>query len=214
MSDSVALRAVIFDLGGVVFDSPLAFITGYENRHGLPSHFVARMVGGYGGPEGPWQRLECGDISLVEFCERFDADARAMGIELRTAELMHEMHERAAIRPAMLEGIRKLRTHGFKVGALTNNWVVGNDHDERMQPLRNEFDAFVESCKTGMRKPDPRIYVHACETLDVEPSATAFLDDIGSNLKAAKSLGMTTIKVKDATSALRELGGIVGVDLG
>jgi putative hydrolase of the HAD superfamily len=213
MSSSVTLTAVLFDLGGVVFDSPLSFITEYEAKHDLPAHFVARMVGGYGGPDGPWQRLECGDISLSEFCERFDTDALALGVELRTADLMREMHERAAIRPVMVEGIRKLRAHGFKVGALTNNWVVGDDHDARMRPLREEFDAFVESCKVRMRKPDPRIYAHACETLGIEPGLVVFLDDIGSNLKAAKGLGMTTIKVRDAESALSELGGIVGVDL-
>ena len=209
----MALSTVIFDLGGVVFDSPLALIADYEGRHGLPADVVARMVGGYGGPDGPWQRLECGDITLAEFCDRFDADARTAGIPLRTTELMREMHERAAIRPVMVAGIRKLRALGFKVGALTNNWVVGDDHDVRMQSLRDEFDAFVESCKVRLRKPDPRIYAQACRALAVEPGAVVFLDDIGSNLKAAQRLGMTTIKVVDPESALRELGAVLGVEL-
>lgn len=212
-STASGVVAVIFDLGGVVFDSPLALITEYEARHALPTHFVARMVGGYGGPEGPWQRLECGDISLAEFCGRFDADAEALGVSLRTADLMREMHERASIRPIMVDGIRRLRASGFKVGALTNNWAVGDDHDARMRPLKDEFDVFVESCKVRMRKPDPRIYLHACEALGVEPPAAVFLDDIGSNLKAAKSLGMTTIKVEDPEMALRELGTLLGATL-
>ncbi|HEX7670808.1 MAG TPA: HAD family phosphatase [Polyangiaceae bacterium] len=211
---SDSLSSVIFDLGGVVFDSPLALINEYEARHGLPTHFVARMVGGYGGPDGPWQRLECGDLSLSGFCERFDADAEALGVSLRTAELMREMHESAAVRPSMIDGIRKLRASGFKVAALTNNWEVGEDHDERMSPLRSEFDAFVESCKVRMRKPDPRIYLHACEALGIQPDAAVFLDDIGSNLKAAKALGMATIKVSDPAAALGELAALLGVDLG
>ena len=38
-----------------------------------------------------------------------------------------------------------------------------------------------------------------------------FLDDLGINLKPARSLGMHTIKVVDAGSALRELEGLVGL---
>ena len=39
------------------------------------------------------------------------------------------------------------------------------------------------------------------------------LDDIGLDLKAARALGMTTIKVSDPDVALRELGALVGFDL-
>jgi putative hydrolase of the HAD superfamily len=208
------LSSVIFDLGGVVFDSPLALITEYEVRHGFPPHFVARMVGGYDGPAGPWQRLECGDISLAEFCGLFDRDAAAKGVPLQTADLMREIHEGAAIRPPMIAAIRKLRENGLKVAALTNNWVVGDDHDARMGALKREFDGFIESCKVRMRKPDARIYGLACEALGTAPESAVFLDDIGSNLKAAKALGMTTIKVGDPEIALRELGSVIGVDLG
>jgi epoxide hydrolase-like predicted phosphatase len=209
----VNITAVIFDLGGVVFDSPLALISEYETRNGLPPHFVARIVGGYGGADGPWQRLERGEILLAEFCEHFDRDARAAGHTLRTAELMREMHERASLRPVMLDAIRSLRLRGYKVSALTNNWAVGDDHDERMSPLRAEFDGFVESCKVGMRKPDPRIFLHACELLGIEPKEAAFLDDIGENLKAARKLGMATIKVGLPEAAIEELGTVLGVPL-
>jgi len=47
----------------------------------------------------------------------------------------------------------------------------------------------------------------------VEPPETAFLDDIGANLKSAKALGMHTIKVDDPEQALRELGALVGFAL-
>ncbi|HVU04439.1 MAG TPA: HAD family phosphatase [Polyangiaceae bacterium] len=209
----MAHRAVFFDLGGVVFDSPLAYITEFEAEHGLPPHFVARIVGGYGGPDGPWQKLERGDITLEDFCERFDRDALAQEHALRTAELMRGMHGRFRPRPVMVAAIRKLREAGLRVAALTNNWVVGETYDAEMQPLRDEFHAFVESCKVRMRKPDPRIFVHACEVLGVAPTESVFLDDIGENLKSARKLGMTTIKVSEPEAALRELGAALGLAL-
>jgi putative hydrolase of the HAD superfamily len=66
----------------------------------------------------------------------------------------------------------------------------------------------------GLRKPDPRIYRLTCRELGVEPAQAAFLDDIGRNLKPARALGMTTIKVEDPAMALRELGAVLGFDLG
>jgi epoxide hydrolase-like predicted phosphatase len=114
----------------------------------------------------------------------------------------------------MLEAIRRLRAGGLRVGALTNNWRrEGPDDDVIPHRLRAHFDAFVESRVVGLRKPDPRIYVLACRELGVEPARTAFLDDIGGNLKPARALGMATIKVDDPARALRELGELVGLDL-
>jgi len=64
-----------------------------------------------------------------------------------------------------------------------------------------------------MRKPDPRMYQLICRELGVAPSQTVFLDDIGTNLKSARALGMTTIKVEDPELALRELGALLALEL-
>lgn len=210
----MVIRAAVFDLGGVVFDSPLALIADFERRRGLPEHFIARVVGGYGASEGPWHRLERGELTVEAFCERFDSDVRALGQTFSTAELMREMSERAGIRPVMLQAIRRLREGGLTVGALTNNWVTDPGYDERLRPLRAEFHGFIESCKVGMRKPEPGIYEHTCRTLGITPGEAVFLDDMGPNLKAARALGMLTIKVSDPVAALRELEGHVGFGLG
>jgi putative hydrolase of the HAD superfamily len=82
-----------------------------------------------------------------------------------------------------------------------------------MAQLRVEFDAFIESARVGLRKPDPRIYQLACEQLGVTPEQAVFLDDIGQNLKAARALGMTTIKVDGEQQALSELEALLGLSL-
>lgn len=46
-----------------------------------------------------------------------------------------------------------------------------------------------------MRKPNPLIYQLVLSKLQVEPSEAVFLDDLGENLKAARALGIATIKV-------------------
>ncbi len=80
--------------------------------------------------------------------------------------------------------------------------------------LRGHFDAFFESSMIGLQKPDPRIYEHACAGLAIAPAEAIFLDDIGRNLKTARALGMTTIKVATPEQALAELAALVGFPLG
>jgi epoxide hydrolase-like predicted phosphatase len=118
----------------------------------------------------------------------------------------------AVPRPRMLEAIRRIRERGLRVAALTNNWVTTEVRPERAA-LREMFHVFVESSAVGLRKPDPRIYQLTCRQLGVEPPQAVFLDDIGRNLKSARALGMTTIKVDDPDMALRELGAVLGLDL-
>ena len=51
------------------------------------------------------------------------------------------------------------------------------------------------------------------DRLGVEPLEAAFLDDLGVNLKPARALGMTTIKVGDPDAAISELEAVVGFPL-
>lgn len=211
MSAAVPMEAVVFDLGGVVFESPLALLREFERRRGLPDFFIASVVGSYGAEDGPWPRLERGELSLAEFCERFDADVRARGQAFSSAEMMRDLAAYATVRHEMIDAIRKIRGAGLRVAALTNNWVIGEDHDAILEPLRAEFDVFVESCKVGMRKPDPRIFDLTLGKVGVPAARAAFLDDMGENLKAARALGLTTIRVKEPRPALEELGRVIGI---
>jgi putative hydrolase of the HAD superfamily len=203
------VRAVIFDLGGVVIDSPLHAIRRYEREIGIPEGIVNRVVVDTG-PQGAWSRLERGELSMLDFHRDFEAELRALGHSISAATMMARIAE-CGPRPAMLEAIRRIRVRGLRAGALTNNWA--NERGEPSHDLAELFDAFIESSKVGLRKPDPRIYRLACEALGAAPSETVFLDDIGRNLKAARELGMRTIKVDEPEPALAELSRHVGFAL-
>ena len=205
----MAIRAVLFDLGGVVVGSPLHVIAAYEAELGVQAGLVNRVVAG-GGPDGAWCRLERGEVDLEAFYPLFDAECLAAGGLLSAREMMTRIGTAILPREEMLEAIRRLRERGLLVGAVTNNW---KSPEEGTGALRGHFDAFVESAVTGIRKPDPRIYRMACEALEIESTEAVFLDDIGANLKAARELGMKTIKVVEPTAALAELEAIVGFPL-
>jgi putative hydrolase of the HAD superfamily len=75
------------------------------------------------------------------------------------------------------------------------------------------FDHVIESSVIGIRKPEPEFYRRALDIVGVGAAEAVFLDDLGINLKPARAMGMTTIKVVDADQALAELEAVVGIAL-
>lgn len=207
----MAIRAVIFDLGGVVLGSPPHAFRAYEKERGIEINFLNRMVM-RNGPTGAWARLERGELDMLEFIAEFDAEALRDGVTISTAELMERVALASMPRESMVLAVRKIRAHGFKTAALTNNWIA-EDQNSKMALLRGEFDVFVESALEGLRKPDPKIYELTCARLGVTPSEVIFLDDLGPNLKPAKAMGMHTIKVDEPEPAIAELERLLGKTL-
>ncbi len=208
----MSIEAVVFDLGGVVFPSPLDVFRVYEREHGLPNRFISEVV--LADPEhGAWGRLERGDLGLEEFCDAFDAECAAHGGTVDSRDLMRAVGAGLEPRAAMVTAIGAIRDRGLKTAALTNNWADEPGRGDRVSPTADWFDVVVESAVEGLRKPDPRIYLLVCERLDVQPPAAVFLDDLGANLKPARELGMTTIKVDEPEAALAELGSVLGFAL-
>ncbi len=208
-------RAVIFDLGGVVFPSPFDAFAAYEREHGLPDRFIRGVVAA-SADHGAWARLERSELSFDEFSVAFSAECAAAGGTVDAADLMREIGRGFEPRPEMVQAIRTIRARDLKVGALTNNWAPSStEADAAPHALGHlgNFDVVVESAVEGLRKPDPRIYELVCERLAVEPPETVFLDDLGVNLKPARALGMTTIKVTEPGEALAELSAVLGFSL-
>ena len=95
-------------------------------------------------------------------------------------------------------------------GSAGSDGKDGMPRDGAMGQVLALFDVVVESSRAGVRKPDPAIYRMICDELGVEPGEAVFLDDLGINLKPARAMGMTTIKVVDPAVALAELEAVVG----
>ncbi len=209
--------AVLFDLGGVVLGSPLHAIRDYEAELGLDRNAI-NLVAANTAPAGAWSRLERGELEMEAFYPAFEADCRGAGIEMDAREMMARMALSTGPRPVMIAALGKLRREGYRLGALTNNWAHTGDEERPEQndgtrDLKAHFHIFIESSVEGLRKPDPRIYELACTRLEKRADEIVFLDDIGPNLKPARAMGMSTIKVETPEEALTELSAILGLDL-
>jgi putative hydrolase of the HAD superfamily len=199
------IKAVCWDFGGVILSSPFESFAAYEQRKGLPKDFI-RTLNATNPEANAWSKLERNEVPFEEFCELFEAEARGAGGEVDAREIMTTIQ--GEIRPQMVEAVRRCKER-LKTALLTNNWVSPEgSHDPH--DVLHLFDVIVESRQVGVRKPDPRFYQRALELLDIQPHEAVFLDDLGVNLKPAKAMGMTTIKVIDPDDALDQLEAAVG----
>jgi putative hydrolase of the HAD superfamily len=117
----------------------------------------------------------------------------------------------------MVDALRRIGTR-FKTGCITNNLpanAIGSAGGRGfyVAEVMALFSHVIESARIGLRKPDPRIYRMMVEALGVEPVACVYLDDLGVNLKPAREMGMTTIKVVSAPQAIAELEMATGMKL-
>ena len=117
----------------------------------------------------------------------------------------------------MVEALKRIKAK-FKTGCITNNLpanAIGSLTGRTLYvaEVMALFDHVIESAKIGLRKPDPRIYRMMVETLKVDPKNCVYLDDLGVDLKPAREMGMTTIKVAGAAQAIAELEAATGLAL-
>jgi putative hydrolase of the HAD superfamily len=209
--------AVLWDFGGVILSSPFEAFNRYEAERGLPHNFI-RRINSRNPDHNAWAQMERGEIDTERFAEAFEDEARALGGALSGRKVLELIS--GEVRPEMVEALKRVRQR-HRIACITNNMPAGHGPSmtrsaqtaEQIAQIMALFEHVVESSKLNMRKPDPRIYHHACELLDVAPEACVYLDDLGINLKPARAMGMRTIKVESAAQALGELESHLGIAL-
>jgi putative hydrolase of the HAD superfamily len=200
------IRAVLWDFGGVITTSPFEAFARYERENALPEGFV-RGLNAANHHTNAWAKLERSEVALDEFCSLYEEEARAAGHNIDARAVLACLS--GDVRPEMIAALRAIKRNGLRQACLTNNFSPMEKRGE----ILDVFDVVIESSRIGVRKPEPRFYAIACEKLGIEPSQAVMLDDLGVNLKPAREMGMTTIKVVDPEDALRELGSLLGFAL-
>jgi epoxide hydrolase-like predicted phosphatase len=194
------LRAMMIDWGGVLTqpmrETVRAWITAdqidWERYLAVVGPWLTDAYAANGdGGLNPVHALERGECTVAEF------ETLLAGLLVRTdggpvlAEgLLTRMLSAGRPVPAMYQLIRDLRARGVRTALLSNSWGPTGYPREDFPHL---FDAVVISGEVGMRKPEPRIFRHAAELLDLEPEHCVFVDDLEANVTAAVGCGMTGV---------------------
>lgn len=211
----MTIEAVIFDFGGVLTTSPFEAFARYEMERGLPTDII-RRTNAANHLENAWAKFERAEVDIDTFDKLFAAESLALGAEVRGRDVLPLLQ--GDLRPEMVEALKRIKAQ-FKTGCITNNLpanAIGSMTGRSLYiaEVMVLFDHVIESAKIGLRKPDPRIYQLMVETLKVDPKKCVYLDDLGVNLKPAREMGMTTIKVTSGAQAIAELEAATGLKLG
>lgn len=191
------IDAALFDFGGVLVREGSVNDFARMAPHADPELVLRHAVGPYHeDADHPWHRVERGELDMVEWY-RLTVDALAEdGIEVvvptgggGSRALLFTPNE------PVVDAVRAVRAAGGRTAVVTNNVRELSETWRPVLPLDDLFDTVVDSCEVGLRKPNPAIYLLACERLGADPRRTVLLDDIESNLRGAEVAGLRGIHV-------------------
>ena len=208
------IEAVIWDFGGVLTTSPFEAFARFEKERGFPVDII-RRTNAANHLENAWAKFERAEIDVEAFDRLFAEESRAFGAGVRGKEVLPLLQ--GDLRPEMVEALKRIKAQ-CRTGCITNNLpanAIGSTSGRSLYvaEVMALFDHIIESAKIGLRKPYPRIYRMMIDALKVDPAKCVYLDDLGVNLKPAREMGMTTIKVVDGPQAIAELEMATGMQL-
>jgi len=211
------IKAVFWDFGGVITTSPFDSFNIYEKENNLAKDFI-RQVNATNPDNNAWAKLERNEIDILKFNDLFLAESSKLGYPIPGIEVISLLQ--GQLRPEMIGALKKIKGQLIQA-CLTNNISSPNEElsDENVSiagkndEVMSLFDFVIASSEQNVRKPDLDFYQLALEEANVRPNEVVFLDDLGINLKPARALGMHTIKVTDASNALRELNDLLPIDI-
>ena len=203
--------AVLFDFGGVLVSSPFDLLGSAGEGTGVAREVVLELMMGDYAVDGdhPWHRLERGEIGIGEYAAELQTRCDAAGVTLDFSSI-GSAGKRLEVQDEMVDAARRLKNDGYKTAIVTNNVREFGGQWRAMLALDELFDAVVDSCEVGVRKPNPAIFRIALDALGgVEPERAVFLDDAPGNVDGARAAGLTGILVDDPGAALRELESVL-----
>ena len=114
----MTVTAVVFDLGGVLSESPMTAFAAYEAEAGLPDGLI-RQLNSTDPHTNAWARFERNELDVAGFSTAFEAEALAAGHRVEAARVLEAL--RGELRPSMVAAVRRLREAGLPLALLSNN---------------------------------------------------------------------------------------------
>lgn len=194
------IEYLFFDLGNVIlpFDHGIAVSRIAEELDVSPGAVTDWIF-----ESGLQQAFECGEVSQVEFCNRF---SRLSNSNLEAEFLLHSISNIFSLNRKLIPLITQLRAVNFSIGILSNTCI---SHWEfalaRFPILKQLFSEFVLSYEIGSMKPDSLIYERALAVAGVEPASCLFVDDRLENVEGARTHGWEAVVYQSTEQLAVEL---------
>jgi putative hydrolase of the HAD superfamily len=211
--DTERVEAAVFDLGGVFLAGGVESVQAFGDRHGLTVdawRAIRRDL--FADDAGIWSAVERGQATFADFITRLRKLALEHGCDVSETDARNflgnsgtEATER--LRTEIVAAAARLHTR-MPTALLTNNIPDWRNGWRSLIDVDALFDVVVDSSEVRMRKPEPAIYELTRAKLGLPHDSLFFLDDLGVNLKAARSLGWQTLRYDDTTRVLSVLDAL------
>ena len=195
----MAIRAVVFDIGGVLEITPdLGLTERWETRLRLPAGELNQRM------HDVWAAGSIGTITEGDvhqaITDRLGLDGQQLAAFM--ADFWREYLGTANTQ--LIEYARQLRPR-YRTGILSNSFVGAREREQAAYGFEDLVDEIVYSHEAGMSKPDPRIYALTCARLEVRAEETVFLDDTGRCVDGAQEAGLHAVRYRDNAQAIEEI---------
>jgi putative hydrolase of the HAD superfamily len=187
-----AIRNVVFDLGGVLFEwNPDAILARcYDD--GARRATVKRAVFEH----RDWLALDRGTLSEAQAVDSF---SRRTGLPSEDMQALMESVRHSLLPIAdSVELLQQLAARAVPLYALSNMARPTFEFLHARYPFWSAFSGMVISWQVGFIKPEAAIFEHLLGSYRLDPAATLFIDDVAANIEAARALGMQALQFRGA----------------
>ena len=213
MTKKYEVKAIIFDVGGVLAISKIPMIVRKKNYRSLGVHQdIAKKLKisldqWFDSIDSAYADAIEGKISEQKFLSIISKNIKTTPKKLEKF-FIRAYKKNFKINKELYKTAFKLKKKGYKIAILSDQHQISQ---KVLMPIKyiKKFDVVITSHYSGMRKPDSRIYKLTLRKLKLKPEQTIFIDNQEWNIKPAKKLGMKTILYKNNKQTFEELSKIL-----
>jgi HAD superfamily hydrolase (TIGR01509 family) len=190
----VAIRAVIFDMDGVIVDSEpysMQALIDTLRQYGVePTEDDLRRS--YG------RRIR---DDFLDYFSRYGVTAEvSVAIAHKDARYYHLAAGHLQPLPGVMPLLKRLRDQGYRLALASSGGRVKVAFGMQALKLHGAFEAIVSGDDVAHSKPDPEIYLTAAQRLGVSPAECVAIEDAPAGVEAAKRAGMRCIAVTNSVA--------------
>ena len=201
----MSIRAVFFDLGGVIlrteYQAPRQHLA---DKFGMDYENIEKIVFG-GGANSSAARATVGEITEEQHW------LNVMKILKQPASAYEHIRDEFfggdIIDRVILDFLRSLKPK-YKVGLISNAWSGLRAYIER-EKFDDAFHHMIISAEVGAAKPSARVFQIALDQFQVKAKEAVFVDDVLENIEACEKVGMKGIHFKETESALKQVQALL-----
>lgn len=185
-------KAVVFDMDGVIFDSEKRVVECWKviaDKYDVPDIEAACR-----------ECFGCNQVVAKEkFLKRYGQDFPYVEYKKEMSDLFHERYDNGNLPmlPGVVEILTYLKENGKKIALASSTRRASVESGLTWAGIIDYFDAIICGDMVSRSKPDPDIFLRACEELGVEPQKAYAIEDSYNGIRAAYRGGLMPIMVPD-----------------